>query len=291
MELRSHAAKPCLLLALFSYLLVIPAALVKADGLIISEFSAANNAGLRDEDGDFSDWIEIYNTGREPISVGGWYLSNDTQDLTPWRFPDVVIGGQSFLLVFASGKDRRTAGSELHTSFKLNRDGEYLALVRPDGMTVVSEFFPQYPRQISDVSYGVSMTTETTVLVPADGPARMLLPDDDRLGMSWIMPDFDDSSWTQVEMGIGYDRTAPTQLATEDVTQPGDGIEPTSYNSPANEEVDKAIDNNPATKYLNFDKLNAGFTVTPSAGPSVVTGLRLTSANDAVERDPTSFVL
>src|SRR5204863_6476736 len=44
-------------------------------------------------------------------------------------------------------------------------------------------------------------------------------------------------------------------------------------------------------KYLNFDKLNAGFTVTPSAGDTVVTGLRLTSANDAVERDPTSFVL
>jgi hypothetical protein len=291
MKSRSYAAKHCLLLALFSYLLVISEARVKADGLIISEFSAANNAGLRDEDGDFSDWIEIYNTGREPISVGGWYLSNDTQDLTPWRFPEVVIGGQSFLLVFASGKDRRTAGNELHTSFKLNRDGEYLALVRPDGMTVVSEFFPQYPRQISDVSYGVSMRTETTVLVPAAGPARMLLPNDGRLGMSWIMPDFDDSSWTQVEMGIGYDRTAPTQLATGDVTQPGDLIEPTSYNSPANEEVDKAIDNNPATKYLNFDKLSAGFTVTPSAGLSVVTGLRLTSANDAVERDPTSFVL
>src|SRR6185503_227277 len=65
----------------------------------------------------------------------------------------------------------------------------------------------------------------------------------------------------------------------------------TSSRSPGGEEVDKAIDNTSATKYLNFDKLNQGFTVTPGKGASVVTGLRLTSANDAPNRDPTSFVL
>jgi hypothetical protein len=76
-----------------------------------------------------------------------------------------------------------------------------------------------------------------------------------------------------------------------DVTQPGDPIVPTSNNSPGSEAVANAIDNVPTTKYLNFDRLNTGFTVTPRVGLSVVQCLTLTSANDAPERDPTSFTL
>src|SRR5437667_415394 len=80
------------------------------------------------------------------------------------------------------------------------------------------------------------------------------------------------------------------QAQLSDITQPGDPIVPTSNNSPGSEGVANAIDNQP-TKYLNFDKLNTGFTVTPSVGATLVTGLSLTSANDAVERDPASFLL
>src|SRR3954463_2097020 len=76
-----------------------------------------------------------------------------------------------------------------------------------------------------------------------------------------------------------------------DVTSPGDPVVPTSSNSPGAEQSPNAIDNNPATKYLNFDKLNTGFSVTPSSGSSVVKGLALVSANDAPERDPASFTL
>src|SRR3989475_8398144 len=75
-----------------------------------------------------------------------------------------------------------------------------------------------------------------------------------------------------------------------DVTQPGDPIVPTSNNSPGSEGVANAIDNQP-TKYLNFDKVNTGFTVTPSAGPTLVSGLTFTSANDAADRDPSSYTL
>src|SRR5678809_258293 len=78
------------------------------------------------------------------------------------------------------------------------------------------------------------------------------------------------------------------QLA--DITQPGDPIVPTSNNSPGSEGVANAIDNQPS-KYLNFDKLNTGFTVTPRVGLSVVQCITLTSANDAPERDPASYVL
>jgi len=78
--------------------------------------------------------------------------------------------------------------------------------------------------------------------------------------------------------------------APGDVTQPGDPLIPSSNNSPGSEGVANAIDNQP-TKYLNFDRLNTGFTVTPSVGATLVKGITLTSANDAPERDPADYTL
>ena len=74
-----------------------------------------------------------------------------------------------------------------------------------------------------------------------------------------------------------------------DISMPGDAVVPSSDNHPDGEHPGLAIDNNPSTKYLNFDKLDTGLTITTGGG--VVTGLGLTSANDAPERDPASFVL
>lgn len=265
---------------------------------VISELMAANSSGLRDEDGAYSDWLEIHNLDDSPVSLAGYALTDDPQVPTRWVFPEVTLPGKGFLVVFASGKDRRDPGAELHTNFRLSRDGEYLALIQPDGRTLASEFAPAFPRQLADLSYGLSMQTEVVGWVPERAVGRLLVPVNDSLGREWIQPGFDDSGWSQVTMGVGYDwpaegtvdpfEPAPTSV---DVTQPMDFIVPTSLNSPGGEDVAKAIDNVPQTKYLNFDKLNAGFTVTPSVGPTVVTGLRLTSANDAPERDPTSYVL
>lgn len=76
-----------------------------------------------------------------------------------------------------------------------------------------------------------------------------------------------------------------------DVTSPGDLIVGTSTNYPVNESPPNAIDNDPNTKYLNFDKLNSGFTVTPLFGASYLTGIALTTANDATERDPMTVTI
>src|SRR5688572_12277636 len=82
----------------------------------------------------------------------------------------------------------------------------------------------------------------------------------------------------------------PLQAQLADVTQPGDPIVATSNNSPGSEGVANAIDNQP-TKYLNFDRVNTGFTVSPRVGLTVVQCLSLTSANDAPDRDPADYVL
>ncbi|XOV73907.1 MAG: CotH kinase family protein [Verrucomicrobiota bacterium] len=277
-----------------------------AQPIVISEFIASNQSGLTDEDGDWSDWMELYNAGNEPASITGWYLTDDATDLTKWTFPDTTLPGRSTLIVFASGKDRSEAGSELHTNFRLNRDGGYLGLIQADGRTVSHAYEPEYPPQFREISYGIRMQFETTAFVPIQARGKLLFPKNNALGMSWTLPDFNDTQWLDVTLGIGYQQEvsdgapgSPTELNTPpgnassrtDVTQPGDSIEPSSFLSPSSEGVINAIDNNKDTKYLNFDKLNAGFTVKMASGAAAVTGLRLTSANDAPDRDPSEFIL
>ena len=149
-----------------------------AQPLIITEFMAVNNSGERDEDGDFSDWIEIYNQDQQPASLTGWFLTDDAKNLVKWQFPALTLPGQGLFVVFASGKDRRDPKGKLHANFKLSGDGEYLALIKPDGKTVATEFAPAYPRQLSDVSYGRGMLTQTESLVPPESMGQMLVPDD-----------------------------------------------------------------------------------------------------------------
>ena len=80
-----------------------------------------------------------------------------------------------------------------------------------------------------------------------------------------------------------------TALA-QDVTNPGDAITPSSGNHPAGEPPSAAIDNSGASKYLNFDRFNTGFTVIPT-GTGIVRTLGIVTANDAPERDPTTYIL
>ncbi|HEX2749250.1 MAG TPA: lamin tail domain-containing protein [Verrucomicrobiales bacterium] len=114
----------------------------------INEILAENESALADEDGEFSDWIELYNPRAMPVTLTGYQLADGS---ATWTFPNVVIGSQGFLVVFASGKDRSTL--TLHTNFKLDGGGEALSL-SDSGGTVISAFTPAFPRQHAGVSYG-----------------------------------------------------------------------------------------------------------------------------------------
>ncbi|MBN1420493.1 MAG: lamin tail domain-containing protein, partial [Planctomycetes bacterium] len=182
--------------------------------LLISEFLASNRDNLADEDGDYPDWIEIHNAGPSEVDLEGWHLTDSAGDLTRWTFPAVKIQPRGFLLVFASEKDRRDPAGPLHTNFRLAEGGDYLALVAPDGTTVVSEYAPEYPEQVEDASFGVDMNSSEWVLVGADSQARIFIPADDSLGTTWIATVFDDTGWTAGPLGIGYDRkTTKTYLS------------------------------------------------------------------------------
>ena len=116
--------------------------------LRINEFLAINDDINSDEDGENSDWLELYNGSGEDINLNNWYLTDD-RDEAKWQFPNITIQNRDYLLIFASDKNR-TAG-ELHTNFKLSGGGEYLALIDPDG-EIISEFDP-FPEQFSNISY------------------------------------------------------------------------------------------------------------------------------------------
>ncbi len=126
---------------------------IYASGLVISEFMASNSETLADEDGDYPDWIELYNPTAEEINVLYWSLTDNATSPDKWRFPDIIILPDSYLIVYASGKDRTGIPGNLHTSFKLSASGEYLGLYEPDG-TIASSFGDTYPEQYEDVSYG-----------------------------------------------------------------------------------------------------------------------------------------
>lgn len=143
----------------------------------ISEFMASNDKTLLDEDGDDEDWIELHNFSNGPIDLTGWYLTDDDGDLTQWRFPNVVLQADEYLIVFASKKDRAVQGSELHTNFSLKSGGEYLGLIDPQG-NIVSEYADSYPPQLEDVSYGGTryFTSPTPGSENTQGVAGILEP-------------------------------------------------------------------------------------------------------------------
>lgn len=126
---------------------------------VITEFLAANHSTNQDNDGNYSDWIEIHNPDTTPANLAGWALTDDPAVKNKWQFPAITLPAGGYLIVWASGEDRRDPTKPLHTNFALNADGEYLALVKPDGGTVASEFAPAYPAQLDDVSYGVTQPT------------------------------------------------------------------------------------------------------------------------------------
>src|ERR1041385_3751252 len=185
-----------------------------ADDLLITEFMAVNAGPLVDEDGETSDWIEIHNPGTNAVNLNGWFLTDKSSDLTQWSFPATNLAPNGHLIVFASGKDRRVPGAPLHTSFQLKSSGEYLGLIRPDGVTVVSDFSPQFPAQVSGVSYGLPVQQIVTTRIASGATARVLVPLNDSLGAAWTTTLFDDSSWSNRQTGVGFEAGAPGTLTT-----------------------------------------------------------------------------
>ncbi|MFU8794286.1 MAG: lamin tail domain-containing protein [Dethiobacteria bacterium] len=120
--------------------------------LVINEILTDNRTSLPDEDGDLSDWIEIYNRGNSTLNLEGYWLSDKIDNQFKWRFPAVSLEPGEYLVVFASGKNRRDPkNTYLHTNYSLNDRDDTLVLSMPDG-TILDVL--EIGNMERDVAYG-----------------------------------------------------------------------------------------------------------------------------------------
>ena len=177
--------------------------------IVISEFLASNSNSIVDENGDNEDWIEISNSSGSPVNLLGWYLTDDVNQPRKWAFPSMTLNGGAFRVVFASNKNRANPAANLHTNFKLSASPGYLALTQDiaGGGVQVVQAFNLYPKQVTDISYGLSYAT--TSLVTASSAAKALVPTvgngGSALGATWrgAGEPFADGAWQNGTPGVG----------------------------------------------------------------------------------------
>ncbi|HOP04428.1 MAG TPA: CotH kinase family protein [Tenuifilaceae bacterium] len=138
-----------------------------SQNLAINEVMPSNTAVLADEEGDFEDWIEIFNFGQTAINLNGYGISDDELAPYKWTFPSISIQPGEYMLVWASGKDRNIVGQPFHTNFNVNASGETIYLTDPDG-NLVDEFpsvdvptdysYGKYPNGTGDWRFFVQAT-------------------------------------------------------------------------------------------------------------------------------------
>jgi hypothetical protein len=101
-----------------------------AGNIVINEVMPSNSTIAADQNGEYDDWIELYNNSAASVDLAGYYLTDNSGKLTKWKFPsNTIVAGNGYLIVWA---DKDTLQSGLHTNFKLSADGEKLYLLTPE---------------------------------------------------------------------------------------------------------------------------------------------------------------
>ena len=95
----------------------------------INEFMASNDSisGLADGDGDYDDWIELYNNTDEEVDLSNAYLTDNADKPRKWSFPvGAKIPANGYVIVWA---DKDTGTSGYHANFKLAKAGGFIMLM------------------------------------------------------------------------------------------------------------------------------------------------------------------
>lgn len=121
---------------------------IAAGDLVINEIMADNETVVADQDGEYDDWLELYNNSSETLSLDNLYLSDDPTDLLAWKFPDgLTIAPDSYLIVWCD-KDEEQDG--LHADLKFSSGGESAILSYADGTIIENITFGE---QTTDMAY------------------------------------------------------------------------------------------------------------------------------------------
>jgi hypothetical protein len=140
--------------------------------VVINEWMAANPGpgGISDPaDGQFQDWLELYNPNATAIDLGGFTLTDDLTSPSKWSIPvGTSIAPRGFLLIWADNETAQNLpGSTLHAAFQLNAAGESIGLYNAVGTAQHTlDFGPQSP----GVSAGLFADGNTTAVYPMPTP-------------------------------------------------------------------------------------------------------------------------
>ena len=133
------------------------------DGLVISEVMAANNSAVPDENGEFSDWLELYNGTGHDLNMEGIMLTNRTDRIT-FPFPAYVLKAGERVVVFASDSYQLDPELPFHGKFKISSAGDHIYLYDPD-MYLIDELAT--PTLTADSSYVLTGADEDGVRIAA----------------------------------------------------------------------------------------------------------------------------
>jgi hypothetical protein len=122
--------------------------------LVINEFLARNDANFTDENGDFDDWVELFNTTQESIDVGGMYVTDNPEDANPYRIPRsnpelTTILPEGYLILWF---DRESEEGPHHVEVQLSAEGESIVLIGKDETTIIDSY--TFGPQEADISTG-----------------------------------------------------------------------------------------------------------------------------------------
>lgn len=140
----------------------------EAGSILISEVMTSDQLVMPDSFGEFSDWVELYNTTGSAIDLSGWYLSDDPVDPQKWMIPEQVLQPGERKMIFCSGRGVNVDG-ELHAEFSLSAGGESLTLSSWVGSVVDSVSFPASEAHSAFIfDDGVTATDRPTPGYPND---------------------------------------------------------------------------------------------------------------------------
>ena len=116
--------------------------------VVINEVMPKNTSTAADQNGEYDDWIELFNLTSATIDLSGYYLSDTKKDVTKWKFPEKTsIASNGYLIIWA---DNDTLEAGLHATFKLSASGEEAILSNPQ-KTVIDKV--SFPAQTLELTY------------------------------------------------------------------------------------------------------------------------------------------
>ena len=108
-----------------------------AKNVYISEIMSNNITTIADENGDMCDWIELHNPTSEPVNIGGYMLTDNSENMNKYTFPDLTLKAGEYFVIFADGVDKYDAEKRIiHVPFSISTKGESIFLYNAKGKLI-----------------------------------------------------------------------------------------------------------------------------------------------------------